>query len=165
MGQAERVSERLADSEARFLVSSDLSRAIATAACVGEQLGLSVITSELWRERNFGKWEGLTRAEIEDKYPNEWRQYREDPHGTGPPDGETLGQLHERAVLAMEWVLREYPDETGIVVTHGGLLRTLLGWITGEKRPDFHLDNGGITLLDNSEGHLRVVFINDTSHL
>lgn len=165
MGQAERVSERLATSGAKFLVSSDLSRAIGTASGVGERLGLCTVTSELWRERSFGKWEGLTREEIKDRYPNGWRQYRENPHGAGPPGGETLGQLNERAISAMQWLLEEYPNETGIVVSHGGLLRSLLGWVVGEKRPDFRLDNGGITLLNNTDGHLSVVFINDTSHL
>ncbi len=164
-GQAERAAERLATSGASFVVSSDLSRALHTAVSIGDRLGLTVVTSTLWRERAYGGWEGLTRAEIQDLYPEEWRKVHANPHASGPRGGETLAELRSRAILALQWVLAKYPDQTGVVVTHGGLMRVLLAWIAGEEKPEFHLDNGGISLIANTNADLSVISINDTSHL
>ena len=57
--QAQRAAERLAGVGASFLISSDLSRALDTAAVIGQRLGLSVISCPLWRERNYGRWGGV----------------------------------------------------------------------------------------------------------
>ncbi|NLK07840.1 MAG: histidine phosphatase family protein [Firmicutes bacterium] len=163
--QAKQVAERFANCPIDFLISSDLSRARATAEIVGGRINLPVSVNPLWRERDFGHWDGLTRAEIEAKYPKEWHRYREEPLTGGPKDGETLQELQMRAVKAVEWVLEQYPQQTGIVFSHGGLIRSLFGWIANDTRPRFRLDNGGVSLLTTSAGDLSVEFINDTSHL
>jgi broad specificity phosphatase PhoE len=164
--QAEQVAEALAGARAQFLVSSDLMRAKDTAAIIGESLKLAVVTSSLWRERDYGRWEGLTRPEIQELHPEEWRQYRSNPANAAPLGGETLTELKARAIQAVAWVLGKYQGQSGVIVSHGGLLRALLAWIANQERPQFHLDNGGISVVEApSIDKLRIVIINDTSHL
>ena len=110
------------------LSRSDLIRARDTAAIIGKSLDLPVITSTLWRERNYGRWEGLTRAEIQELYPEEWRQYRSSPAIAAPLSGETLAELKVRAIQAMGWVLGKYQGQSGLVFPMGGFYgRYLLG--------------------------------------
>lgn len=164
--QAERVAEALTGAGVQFLVSSDLIRARDTAAIIGKSLDLPVITSTLWRERNYGRWEGLTRAEIQELYPEEWRQYRSSPAIAAPLSGETLAELKVRAIQAMGWVLGKYQGQSGVIVSHGGLLRAILAWIANQERPQFHLDNGGISVVEASNmDKLKIVTINDIAHL
>ncbi|NMB45600.1 MAG: histidine phosphatase family protein [Firmicutes bacterium] len=166
--QAERVAAELANigASAGFLVSSDLARARDTAAVVGKQLQLPVICCSLWRERCHGRWEGLTREEIQELYPEEWRKNRANPHLTPPGGGETLAELKARAIEAMGWVLTEYAGQTGIIVSHGGVLRTLLAWIAHQDTPRFVLNNGGISVIKGETiDELAVVTINETAHL
>lgn len=164
--QAQQAAGRLADSGGRFLVSSDLSRARDTAIAIGKRLDLPVVCCSLWRERDYGRWEGLTREEIRELYLEEWRKNRASPRLTEPGGGETLSDLETRAIRALEWVTAEYPGQTGIVVSHGGLLRALLAWIAHDARPRIHLDNGGISMVQiSATGTRQVVFANETSHL
>jgi broad specificity phosphatase PhoE len=164
--QAHRTAERLADVGASFLISSDLIRARDTAVPIGQRLGLQVIICPLWRERDYGRWEGMTRAEIQGLYPEEWQKSREDPLRTALGGGETLAELRERAIKALDWVLTEYPGQRGIVVSHGGLLRALLAWIEGRDHPQHTLDNGGISIIQGSNiTNLELVSVNDVSHL
>ncbi|NMB11125.1 MAG: histidine phosphatase family protein [Firmicutes bacterium] len=164
--QAERAARYLSDVGIRFLVSSDLLRARDTAAIIGERLQLPVLCCSLWRERDYGRWEGLTREEIQIRYPDEWQNYRANPQLTAPGGGETLAQLESRAIRAMRWVIGHYRGCSGVVVSHGALLRTLLAWITHQEKPRFHLDNGGITVVKaHGLDHLVVTSINETSHL
>lgn len=164
--QAEQVAESLTGTTVQFLVSSDLMRAKDTAAIISKSLKLPVVTSSLWRERNYGRWEGLTRAEIQKLYPEEWRQYRASPLSAAPLGGETLSELKARAIQAVAWVLGEYKGQSGVIVSHGGLLRALFAWITNEEKPKFHFDNGGISVVEAlSIDELKIISINDTSHL
>ena len=164
--QAERTAEHLAEVKASFIISSDLTRALDTAAPIGRKLALPVISCLLWRERNYGRWEGLTRAEIQELYPEEWQKTREDPMSAAPSGGETLAELRERSIKALDWVLTQYPGQTGIVVSHGGLLRALLAWIEGQSHPQHILDNGGISIVQGTNlEDLELVSVNDVSHL
>ncbi|MHA2621345.1 MAG: histidine phosphatase family protein [bacterium JZ-2024 1] len=53
-------------------------------------------------EQNFGFWEGLTKAEILQKYPREWQAYLEDKFTVAPPGGECFRDLEARALRAFQ---------------------------------------------------------------
>jgi probable phosphoglycerate mutase len=164
--QAKRVAERLAGAGASFLISSDLVRALDTAAPIGQKLQLPVVSCPLWRERYYGRWEGLTRAEIQKLYPEEWQQHQEEPLLAAPGGGEALAELRERSIKALDWVITEYRGQIGIVVSHGGLLRALLAWIAGRVQPLYTLDNGGISIVQGSSlNDIALISVNDVSHL
>jgi len=69
--QAERAARLLAALRPDLIVSSDLSRAVSTAAPLARLAGLEVILDKDLRERSGGSWEGLTDTEIRERYPDE----------------------------------------------------------------------------------------------
>jgi probable phosphoglycerate mutase len=99
------------------IFSSDLIRAVATAAPLAQLTGLTVTPDKDLRERYGGLWEGLTDAEIRARYPVEHSQWR-------PPEGETSTVVAERACTAMERIADAMtPGTLAVVVSHGAALR------------------------------------------
>ena len=111
--QAERAARLLAALGPDMIVSSDLSRAASTAAPLARLTGLEVMLDKDLRERYGGSWEGLTDAEIRERYPDE--------HATWtPPDGEPAALNRTAAALAEGG----YEGEgLAVVVSHGAALR------------------------------------------
>lgn len=103
------------------VVSSDLHRASATATIMAEHLGLGpVATDPRWRERDVGQFTGLTRLEIEQRWPGILAAPTPDI-----PGGEPSAVLLRRGLEAVEEVVRTYGDTSVLVVSHGGLIRRL----------------------------------------
>ena len=98
------------------LVTSDLVRAQRTAALVAPP-GIEIDLEPAFRERNAGEWTGLTRAEIEERFPGDLAAWR------SPPGFEQDEPLLARVVPALTALLAA--DGVVLVVTHGGVIRTV----------------------------------------
>ena len=102
------------------VVSSDLQRAVDTAALMAEPLGLPVAAVEArLRERDVGDWTGLTRAEIDRRWPEALAAM------TDPPGGESVTTLQTRVVAAVSDLALSYPGAVVLAVSHGGVIRSL----------------------------------------
>jgi 2,3-bisphosphoglycerate-dependent phosphoglycerate mutase len=119
--QARRLAEVLADEAIDAIYSSDLRRAHETAEIVAARHGLGVVVDPDLRERDVGEWSGLTMPEIEERYPDELRRFREE----GTSVGESREALAQRVVAAVRRIADAHPAGQILVVTHGGALRTL----------------------------------------
>lgn len=99
------------------VIASDLERAHHTAAVIAEAIGVGPvqIDSRL-RERHAGEWQGMTRDEIEERWPGYLAEHRR------PPGWEPDEELLERAVAAIDDIIQQVGDGTALVVTHGGLI-------------------------------------------
>jgi broad specificity phosphatase PhoE len=104
--QAERAARLLAGLRPDAIISSDLSRALATAAPLARLTGLTVTTDKDLRERHGGVWEGLTDVEIRTRYPEEHAKW-------APPEGETSVTVADSL----------QPGSLAVVVSHGAALR------------------------------------------
>jgi probable phosphoglycerate mutase len=120
--QASALAERLAGDGVAAIYSSDLRRASETASVVAGRLGLPVFEDRGLREIDVGSWSGLTRAEVEQRFPAGFARWLDGEIGH---DGETREQLTERVVAAVERIAGAHPDGTVLVVTHGGAIRAL----------------------------------------
>ena len=101
------------------LWSSDLRRARRTAELVGDHLGLEVRVDARFRERHAGEWQGRTRDEIEEEWPGYLAT------GGRPPGFETDDALLERVVAVLAELRSNHPGDAVLVVTHGGIVRTV----------------------------------------
>lgn len=114
-----------------LIVASDLARARDTAGALAEVTGLPVETDDRLRERHYGRWQGLTRAEIEERYPEDFASWLAGAPVTagGIEPWEDVGK---RVRMALEEVAARVPDGTVVVASHGGAARqgvaALLGW-------------------------------------
>ena len=135
--QAAELAERLAGDGIAAVYSSDLRRARETAREVGERLGLEVVEDPALREIDVGSWSGLTRAEVEQRFPEGYARWLAGEIGH---DGETREQLTERVVAAVERIARAHRGATVLVVSHGGAIRALRRHVVGD--PGAALENG-----------------------
>ena len=123
--QAPAAAAVLATLSPALIVSSDLQRAALTADALAGRLGMSVRWDERLREINLGAWQGLTREEVEQKFPDEWASWMSgtDVRRGG---GETYTEVGERGAAA---VLEALASTDGLVVavTHGGTARSTIG--------------------------------------
>ena len=78
------------------------------------------------REISLGLWEGLTVAEVESRWPGSHAARGADMAGFVPPQGESFAAVQARAVACVERWQARYPDECLLLVSHAGVLRTLL---------------------------------------
>jgi 2,3-bisphosphoglycerate-dependent phosphoglycerate mutase len=166
--QAQRAAQRLAREPIRALYSSDLSRAFETATIIGASLGLTVVASPRLRERRYGAWEGLTAAEIQARYPELFAIWRSRSTDFAPPQGETRNELLTRALAELQLIARRHPNDTVVVVTHGGLCYVLISHIlvsvNGNQR-EFSFGNASIHTLHLTGNQWDVISMNDTAHL
>jgi broad specificity phosphatase PhoE len=113
------------------LVSSDLSRALDTAAAVSVVADMDIAIDPRLREIDLGEWQGLTRAEARARFPEEyarWQAGEDARRGSG----ETYAEVGARASACVhDWL-----DELGsgsllLAVTHGGTARATIGTLLG----------------------------------
>jgi 2,3-bisphosphoglycerate-dependent phosphoglycerate mutase len=119
--QARGLADLLDDEPLEAVYSSDLRRAHETAQIVAERKGLPVIVEPQLRERDVGHWAGLTLSEIEERFPEQIRRWREGTISAG----ESRESLSRRVVEAARRIALAHPDGHVLVVTHGGAARML----------------------------------------
>lgn len=131
------------------VMASDLQRARRTAEIVAEGLRIGPVEiDEGLRERNVGEFTGLTREEIDERWPGmlaEWRtgKVQQAPGGEGV-------EFIERVLAALGRVADRHPGRRVLVVAHGGLIRTVHRHLGGEPGPPYHL--GGLWVHLQDEG-------------
>jgi len=106
--------------------SSDLVRSLETAKIIAREHKLTPTALPGLKERFYGKWEGLTFDEIKKKYAKTYESWLEAPAKTKIPGAETLEELQQRGVRAVEQIIKRNEDKTVCVVGHGGLNRVIL---------------------------------------
>jgi glucosyl-3-phosphoglycerate phosphatase len=130
--QAEQGATALAAShKASLVVASDLERARHTAEAYARHVGLEVVTDAGLRERSFGIWEGMTDAEIAERWPDEHAVWRSG--GEPPVDGveskDAVARRMEEAVLRHADALSA--GETLVVVSHGSAITQAITRLLG----------------------------------
>jgi broad specificity phosphatase PhoE len=162
------LAHRLTGWSIAHLYTSDLERAKMTAAVIGKTLNLSPVIDPVWRERNIGVFEGLTGEEIQQRFPEVWNNLH-----TGSISGiagaESTDSILNRAKMGCQTLLTHHPDETVVVVSHGGMIQAILVHLLELAPEGFsRLVGGGHTAISQvtiHAGHARLVRLNDAAHL
>ncbi|MGN6414877.1 bifunctional RNase H/acid phosphatase [Flexivirga sp.] len=166
--QAEKAGAALAElvSGPVTVLTSSLARARQTGAAAARALGVTPVVDEDWDEQAFGAWDGLSYAEIGERYPGDPARMRveEDFRVDG---GETHLELTERINAARERALEH--GGTVVVATHRMpilvVLRSLLGLSFGHAWL-LAADPASLTEIDvYADGSASVAYTNDTHHL
>jgi broad specificity phosphatase PhoE len=122
--QAEALAAELAEVAALSAIySSPLRRALETAAVVGARTGLEPVAMEDLREVDVGAWTGLSRSEVELRFPEEFRRWLDG--GEGWADGESYQEMSSRVLSALFRIANAHPRDEVLVVSHGGPIRAL----------------------------------------
>lgn len=121
--QARALADAVRADPPALVYASPLRRAYETAAIVADELGgLPVRSAPGLQEIDLGSWSGLTRAEVEERFPDGYARWFA---GTGPgwDDGESYADLGERVVAALLDIASRHDGRRLLVVTHGGPIR------------------------------------------
>ncbi len=143
--QSAELADRLGDVEIDILCSSDLRRAFETAEIVAEAKGLVVVPDPHLREMDVGSWTGLTRAQIQERFP-----------GATHHDGESREAFDSRVVTVVHRLAASHDGGCVVAVTHGGVVRALQRHVLGEPLPvlgnceidTFHYKDGVFARID-----------------
>jgi len=166
--QAAAAAKRLAQAGIAAIVSSPLQRTVRTAEEVSAATGVPVVTDDGFRETDFGAWEGLTFAEVRERWPSEMTAWLADP-SVAPPGGESFAQVSERVTAALHRVLAERADRTVLIVSHVTPIKTLVAAaLLAPPAALFrmHLDVAALCEIDwYADGPAVLRSFNDTAHL
>lgn len=147
--QSRRLVEALKEVPLEAVYASDLKRASLPARLLAEERKVPLYLSSRWREIDFGRWAGLSFRELM-RIPEFWLRLRE-PARIAPPGGESLADLRDRALQAVEEIRARHPQGTVAVFTHGGLIRVLILYALGSGLNNFfrlEQDYAAVNLVD-----------------
>jgi broad specificity phosphatase PhoE len=167
--QVKCLARRLAREKLAAVYASPLSRTVETATVLAEPHGLPIVRRPELREISHGRWEGLTRSQVEAQFPDEYRAWDEDPFTFAPQGGETgLGVL-ARALPAIRDIVVAHPGQVVLVVSHKATIRLLLSSVLGFDARGYRdrLDQSPacLNVLDfRGPVHARLMLFNDISH-
>jgi broad specificity phosphatase PhoE len=148
--------------------SSDLSRAVDTAAPLAAQLGREVVLRPALREIDLGGWSGKTYEEIQVAFPDEVAALAagEDIRRGG---AESVAMLLARIVTELQALAALHPGAEIAVVTHGGCIRMALAFAEGRDAVELShhvaVENTSLTTIQVSDTGWKVLRANDHTHL
>jgi broad specificity phosphatase PhoE len=170
--QAEATARALAAESVAAIYSSDLLRAVETAAPLARALNLEITQTDAFRERSVGHMEGLTFEEAAQKFPEEYAALLRTDFDRVLLGGESYRQLLDRAARELDRVVAANRGNTIAVFSHAGTICILALHLMGaldapELRPVWlGTANCGIARIQlRTDGFVRVSAINDTRHL
>ena len=166
--QAEALGERLAGERFDLLLSSDLGRTLQTARAIAKRTGHEIVVEPRLRERRMGIFQGLTPAEVQERYPEDFERFRSHDPDYVIPDGESMRQLYERSVGCYNELAQRHAGLTLATVTHGGVLAALYRHSTAmplDLPRNFPLHNTGINRFRHRLGAWQLQSWGDIAHL
>ncbi|MBM4796436.1 bifunctional RNase H/acid phosphatase [Streptomyces sioyaensis] len=151
------------------VVSSPLRRCRETAEAVAARLGLEVRIEEGLRETDFGAWEGLTFAEVRERYPEDLDAWLASAKAEPTGGGESFAAVARRVAAARDKLLARYAGRTVLLVTHVTPVKTLVRLALGAP-PEalFRMELSAASLSAvayYSDGNASVRLLNETAHL
>jgi broad specificity phosphatase PhoE len=167
--QTRRLAERLAAEKIAAIFASPLGRTIETASILAAPHSLRVQARDGLREISHGRWEQMTRREVEQKFPEEAAEWEKDPYTFAPEGGESGLAVTARALPVLIEIVREFPDKSVLVVSHKATIRLLLSSLLGfdPRRYRDNLDQkpAALNIVDfRGATRARLTLFNDTSH-
>ena len=167
--QARRLSERLRNEQIHNVYASPLSRTVETAKILAEPHQLPVITKDGLREISHGRWEQMTRKEVEVSYPEEALEWDKDPYTFAPVNGESGLQVTARSLPVLIEIVRNHPGQKILVVSHKATIRLLLSSLLGfdprRYRDNLDQNPAALNIVDfKNPSHARLTLFNDISH-
>ncbi len=155
---------RLAALDLAAVFTSDLCRARRSGEIVGAPHGLRPHPLPALREMAMGRWDGLTSAEIEEREPRAFAEWRAHVGEFAFPEGESVSDLVARAWPAFEEIAATYRGRAVAIVAHGGTNRALICRVLGlplARLLSFSQDYAALTVLARDRADWRVIRLNE----
>ena len=167
--QTHRLSQRLSHEKIAAVYASPMGRTRETASILAKPHKLEVQTRDGLREIHHGRWEQMTRREVEGKFPEESAAWEKDPYTFAPVGGESGLAVIARALPLLIDLVRQHAGENILVVSHKATIRLLLSSLLGfdPRRYRDNLDQkpAALNIVDfRDPSRARLALFNDTAH-
>jgi broad specificity phosphatase PhoE len=167
--QAGFLADRLAHEKVAAVYSSPLARTLETAGIIARPHHMTPVERDGLREISHGRWEGLTRHEVEDRFPGEYTAWEADPFTFAPEDGESGVAVLARSLPVLREIVVRHAGENVVVVSHKATLRLLLSSLLGFDARGYRdrLDQSPacLNVVDFKDPvRARLMLFNDISH-
>ena len=167
--QARRLGERLAGEGLDAAYSSPMRRTRETAGLIAASNRLEVQARVGLREIDHGRWEQMTRAEVEKSYAEEYSTWEADPFTFAPLGGESGIAVLARALPVLRDIVVGHPGKKVLVVSHKATIRLLISSFLGIDARGYRdrLDQSPccLNILDFKDPvRARLMLFNDVSH-
>lgn len=154
---------------AAALYCSDLGRARQTAQLLADPGRHTLVADPGLRERAYGVFQGLPKAEIAERFPEVWARYRSGDPDYAIPDGESQRQFLERVVATIDRLAGRHPGERVVAVTHGGVCTAFAKHVLGlgvDAPRRFDVGNTSLSLFCQDErGRWLLRTLGELTHL
>jgi broad specificity phosphatase PhoE len=168
MRQAEMLGEYLSGDKIDSVYSSPLKRAVKTAQAVAGRQVLEVNIVQNLIDFDCGEWQGLSRQEVRERYPELYQDWADLPEQVSMPRGESLEDVRKRAWPFIEDVVLKCGEGRVVLVSHRVVNKVLICAMLGLDNSHFwniRLDNCGITRFSYEGNRLILTRHNDTACL
>lgn len=171
IAQAQITARHLAHTPLTAIYCSPLQRALRTAQIIAEPHGLDVHPLPGLGSMNYGDWAGQLHTEVAARWPELYRQWRQDPFSVRIPGGESAADLRDRAIAALRDALSRHTDgATIVVISHQIVTRTLACALAGLPDASYWRVRQDLCNLsrfdyDPTKEVFGVVGLNDICHL
>lgn len=156
--QAGKIGERLGKGDWDMIFASDLTRARQTAETIQRQLEAVPLKLDVrLQEVSVGQAEGTTWDERIAKWGKNWREL--------DLDRETHENVLERGFSFLDDVTQKHEGENIIVVSHGSIIRRILGELFMDIEMETTLGNCSLTIMRKAHDTWEMDVHNDTKHL
>jgi broad specificity phosphatase PhoE len=166
--QAELLGRYLGAEKIDLIYASPLKRAAQTAAAIARFQKVEVNTVENLIDFDYGEWQGLPSAEVQEKYPELYRDWLETPEQVRIPGGESLAGLRNRVMPFVEDAVTRCREGKIALVSHRVVLKVLVCALLGLENDHFwniRLDTAAITRFVYNGGRVILTEHNNTSYL
>lgn len=167
--QTERLAQRLAAVKLAAIYCSPLKRTVETAAILARPHGMTPVSKDGLREIDHGRWEGLRRADVAARFPEEYAAWEADPFTVAPQGGETGQRVLARARPVLREIVAAHTGHHVLIVSHKATIRLLISDLLGIDARSFRdrLDQAPacLNVLDFTDPlRARLTLFNDVSH-
>jgi broad specificity phosphatase PhoE len=167
--QVRALAQRLSVESIEAVYASPLTRTMETAAILAAPQKRDVIERAGLKEISHGRWEGLTRREVEERFPDEYKSWEADPFTFAPVGGESGLSVLARSLPVIREIVVAHAQQTVLVVSHKATLRILLSSLLGFDARGYRdrLDQSPacLNVVDfRDEVRARLMLFNDVSH-
>lgn len=165
--QAELTGKAFSRVAVEAIYTSPLQRSLLTAQAIARQTGAPLHLEPALTDIDFGLWTGVPQAQVNEKFPELYQQWKLTPHLCQFPQGETLADVWKRTNHFARTVAPRHQD-AAVIVTHRVILKAFILSALNLGPEHFwalRMDTCSISALEYNDKKVSLILLNDTCHL
>lgn len=166
--QAEWLGRGLQDVRLDAVYASSSPRTLRTAEIMLGERNLPVTACDEFKELCMGSWEGCESASIEQRDPEQYRYFWEDPGKFSIEGSETFAEVQERALNKLQEIVDRHEGQTLLIVTHTVVIKVLMAHFEARAMNKLwdlpYIYPACLCRIDITDGVPEILLHGDTSH-